>query len=282
MKEMLEALQIDHQDVTAYIATGDLGGFYTLRVYTINYFENGSVEHRDSFIQNLSTDAKKADQMLKEFAQIHGCDVGASSDFALNEHNKWSVLNEIAIKGIKEKQVLNFGKYSGRSFGEIIEKDLGYMQWLASEIIPNLKVKQSTFKLTVAAVQQLCEEGVLSIPEKVAKPFVEKKPSEFVGTVGEKIEVTGTVLLRKLVDGQFGGSLMIIMEDADGNIFKTFTTAKWVWEQIPNGWTSNPAFIKGDKIKLVATVSKHDDSYNKEKSTILKRPKLIEVMKEAA
>ena len=281
MKEMLEALQIDHQDSTAYIATGDLGGFYTLRVYAINYYENGSVEHRDSFIQNLSTDAKKADQMLKEFAQIHGCDVGASSDFALNEHNKWSVLNEIAIKGIKEKQVLNFGKYSGRSFDEIIEKDLGYMQWLASEIIPNLKVKQSTFKLTVAAVQQLCEEGVLSIPEKVAKPVVEKKPSEFVGTVGEKIEVTGTVLLRKLVDGQFGGSLMIIMEDADGNIFKTFTTAKWVWEQIPNGWTSNPAFIKGDKIKLVGTVAKHD-IYNEEKSTILKRPKLIEVMKEAA
>jgi len=32
---------------------------------------------------------------------------------------------------------------------------------------------------------------------------------------------------------------------------------------------------------LVGTVAKHD-IYNEEKSTILKRPKLIEVMKEAA
>jgi len=274
MNEMLEALQIDHQDSTAYIATGDLGGFYTLRVYTINYYENGSVEHRDSFIQNLSTDAKKADQMLKEFAQIHGCDVGASSDFALNEHNKWSLLNEIALKSIKEKKVLNFGKYSGQSFDAMIEKDLGYMQWLASEMIPDLKVKQSTFKLTVAAIQQLCEEGVLSIPEKVAKPIVEKKTSEFVGTVGEKIEVTGTVLFRKIVDGQFGCSLMIIMEDADGNVLKTFTTAKWAWDKNEG---SSPAFVKGDKIKIAGLVAKHE-TYNEEKSTLLKRPKLIEIL----
>jgi hypothetical protein len=278
--------EIVDQQGTAYISTGDLNGFYTLKVYTLTIFDDGSAETKDHYIKNLSIDPKKADQMLKEYAQIHGCDIGAGADFKLDEHNKWSFFSSVTIDSIKKDRVFRFGKYSGQSFDAIIKNDLRYMQWLAfDEDFPDLTKRQSIFRLTIAAIQQLVEEGSISIPEKVEvieEPVVEKKTSEFVGTVGGKIELDLEVVYRTFVNNMFGGSTLLIMVDKDGNVFKTFTNASWLYEPITDvneGLVKR--VVKGDKIKIAGLVAKHD-IYNEEKSTILKRPKLIEVMKEAA
>lgn len=273
----------DHIKREVYIGTGELTGFYTLRKVIYSTDPNGGWLFSDNYVKNLSTDPKKADELAAQYAARTGCLLTGYADFDLRAHKNNELLNNRVIAFIKEHQIINFGKYRGRTFSEIVESDPQYMQWLKSEEV-NIRIKQPTFKLTMVAVQQLCEEGALSIPEKVAKPVVEKKTSEFVGTVGEKIEIELKIVFRKYVSSQFGGSTMLIMVDENGNVVKTFTNASWLDEEVKDetGTYFRQNVIKGDKIKLVGTVSKHDDSYNNEKSTILKRPKLIEVMKEAA
>jgi hypothetical protein len=273
----------DHIKREVYIGTGELTGFYTLRKVVYSTDPNNGWMFSDNYIKNLSTDPKKADELAAQYAARTGCLLTGYADFDLRAHTNNELLNNRVIAFIKEHQIINFGKYRGRTFSEIIESDPQYMQWLKSEEV-NIRIKQPAFKLTTVAIQQLCEEGVLSIPEKVAKPAVEKKTSEFVGTVGEKIEIELKIVFRKYVSSQFGGSTMLIMVDENGNVVKTFTNASWLDEEVKDDTGSyfRQNVIKGDKIKLVGTVSKHDDSYNNEKSTILKRPKLIEVMKEAA
>ena len=272
----------DHIKREVYIGTGELTGFYTLRKVIYSTDPNGGWLFSDNYVKNLSTDPKKADELAAQYAARTGCLLTGYADFDLRAHKNNELLNNRVIAFIKEHQIINFGKYRGRTFSEIVESDPQYMQWLKSEEV-NIRIKQPTFKLTMVAVQQLCEEGVLSIPEKVAKPVVEKNTSEFVGTVGEKIEIELKIVFRKYVSTQFGGSTMLIMVDENGNVVKTFTNASWLDEEVKDetGTYFRQNVIKGDKIKLVGTVAKHD-IYNEEKSTILKRPKLIEVMKEAA
>jgi len=272
----------DHIKREVYIGTGELTGFYTLRKVIYSTDPNNGWMFSDRYIKNLSTDPKKADEMAEQYASRTGSLLTGYADFDLRAHKNNELLNNRVIAFIKEHQIINFGKYRGRTFSEIVEKDPQYMQWLKSEEV-NIRIKQPTFKLTMVAVQQLCEEGVLSIPEKVAKPVVEKKTSEFVGTVGEKIEIELKVVLRKNVSTKFGGSTMLIMVDENGNVVKTFTNASWLDEEVKDetGFYFRQNVIKGGKIKIAGLVAKHD-IYNEEKSTILKRPKLIEVMKEAA
>lgn len=272
----------DHIKREVYIGTGELTGFYTLRKVVYSTDPNNGWLFSDNYVKNLSTDPKKADELAAQYAARTGCLLTGYADFDLRAHKNNELLNNRVIAFIKEHQIINFGKYRGRTFSEIVESDPQYMQWLKSEEV-NIRIKQPTFKLTMVAIQQLCDEGVLSIPEKVAKPVVEKKTSEFVGTVGEKIEIELKIVFRKYVSSRFGGSTMLVMVDENDNVVKTFTNASWLDEEVKDDTGSyiRQNVIKGDKIKISGLVGKHE-TYNEEKSTILKRPKLIEVMKEAA
>lgn len=85
-----------------------------------------------------------------------------------------------------------------------------------------------------------------------------------VGTVGEKITITGTVKVAKAIDTQFGLSRLLIVADADGNLIKAFTTAQFVWD-----------VEVGDELTLTVTVKAHE-VYEGVKQTVITRPKLVE------
>ena len=271
----------DHIKREVYIGTGELTGFYTLRRVTYSTNPNGGFFYRDDYVKNLSTDADKADDLAKQYAARTGCLLTGYADFDLRAHTNNELLNKRVIAFIKERQIFSFGKYRGRTFSDILESDPQYMYWLKSEEV-NTKVKQYTFKLTCVAIQELCSEGALVIPEPVVEPVVEevKKPSEYIGTVGEKIELELTVVFRKHVDSAFGGTNMLIMVDDNDNVVKTFTNASWLYEEIEDetGFYTRHKVIKGDRIKIKGTIKKHDNSYKDEKATILSRPKLIEII----
>lgn len=85
------------------------------------------------------------------------------------------------------------------------------------------------------------------------------KSSEYVGNVGDKIEVAITnIKLVTSFDTQFGTTYLYEMEDESGNIYKWFA--------------SNSYDIEGVK-SVRGTVKKHDE-YNGVKGTILTRCKL--------
>ena len=91
--------------------------------------------------------------------------------------------------------------------------------------------------------------------------------SVYLGTVGEKIEFEGTVSFITGFDSQFGYVTVTGIREINGNII------------IHKG--SKPAWDKGDKVWVKATVKAHNDR-NGVKQTIITRPKLIDKIEAAA
>lgn len=90
-----------------------------------------------------------------------------------------------------------------------------------------------------------------------------KGNSRWVGEVGAKVTVTGTVVFTKVVDSQYGSSVLVVV-DADGDKVTTFATAAWVWET-----------HKDDTVTLTGTVKAHEE-WEGEKRTVLTRTKCAE------
>lgn len=87
-----------------------------------------------------------------------------------------------------------------------------------------------------------------------------KAASRWIGTVGEKTTVTGTVVFTKRVETNYGSSRLVVI-DADGDKVTVFSTAAWAWDA-----------DKGHTVTLVATVKAHE-VYDGEKRTVLARAK---------
>lgn len=91
--------------------------------------------------------------------------------------------------------------------------------------------------------------------------------SQFIGTVGEKVTITGTVTRLRPVEGSFGynptTSMLVIVENGPA-IVKMFTTAAWAWD-----------VQQGDEVTIAGTIKAHEE-YQGAKQTALVRPKLID------
>jgi hypothetical protein len=82
--------------------------------------------------------------------------------------------------------------------------------------------------------------------------------SQYIGTIGEKIEIDITVKRIFGFESKFGYKKVIIMEDADGNVFKYVTQSCYLQE--------------GETVKLVGTVKDHTE-YDDVKQTVITRCK---------
>jgi len=82
--------------------------------------------------------------------------------------------------------------------------------------------------------------------------------SEYVGELGDKLEVAVECVFETTVNSQFGTSVLYIFVDKIGNKFKTFYSG--------SGWECET----GDKVILKGTGKKHEE-YKGEKATMLTR-----------
>jgi hypothetical protein len=92
---------------------------------------------------------------------------------------------------------------------------------------------------------------------------------EHIGTVGEKINLTLTIVHVVVLDGMYGSTYIYIMEDADKNtvIYKGNSDAV--------AWTPEGTVrTKGDTFTITATVKEHGVREGV-KQTIIQRPKAI-------
>jgi len=85
--------------------------------------------------------------------------------------------------------------------------------------------------------------------------------SEYVGEVGDKLEVAVEVVFDVVVNSMYGTSVLYIFVDGNGNKYKTFYSG--------NSWNCET----GDKVALKGTVKKHEE-YKGEKATMLTRCKV--------
>ena len=99
-----------------------------------------------------------------------------------------------------------------------------------------------------------------AVKEAIENLIYEPSDSEYIGEIGERLELTLTVDKAIQLDGFYGTSTMHIMSDEDGNVY-VWTTAAKSWEE------GSEHFLRG-------TVKDHR-LYKGEKETILIRCKEI-------
>jgi len=128
--------------------------------------------------------------------------------------------------------------------------DIGYvirkMEGVAASMIP-------TYKRTLLTEEEL-------------KRKQERKVSNYIGEVGQRIENVKVECVYTLeVASDFGTSVLYILVDEDGNVYKTFYSGyKW-------------SMVKGDKGTLKGTVKKHEE-YKNEKNTMLTRVQITDII----
>ena len=108
----------------------------------------------------------------------------------------------------------------------------------------------------VAAADGVSIKSETQAKEYAQQFLIEPSNSKFLGTVGEKLEVTVTIKRGIEMYGRYGRSVMHIMEDADGNVL--------VWT------TSARTLIEGDTYKVKGGVKAHN-TYKNIDQTVLTR-----------
>ena len=81
--------------------------------------------------------------------------------------------------------------------------------------------------------------------------------------LGESVTVTGVVSVAVTIDTQWGSSRLIVIESAQREAIKLFTTAEWAWD------------VQSDEALTVTGVVKSFDNYDGKPQTVLNRPKRI-------
>ena len=150
--------------------------------------------------------------------------------------------------------------------------------WASVEI----RDPQSSFGEFQTAIKRMFETGEFRVLEcskliyathkyLEVKAMGEKKPSEFVGTVGEKMLFTDLKLnSHRSFNSAFGQGNIWTFEDSDGNMIKKFG------ELAPGFRTSEGTeelydqYNKGDMFTFISDVKKHEE-YNGLKSTVIGR-----------
>lgn len=82
----------------------------------------------------------------------------------------------------------------------------------------------------------------------------------WLGEVGDKVEAQAVVTMTRVCENQFGLSMLVLLE-SDGDVIKTFGTARWLWD-----------VCEGDEVTIKGTI-KSLDEYKGVKQTNLTRTK---------
>jgi hypothetical protein len=106
----------------------------------------------------------------------------------------------------------------------------------------------------------------IALKEETRKRHLaERKPSNWVGEVGERIERKVKCVYSMTYEGDFGTSVLYILVDDDGNVYKTFYSGS-KWE-----------IAKGETATIKGTVKKHQE-YKGEKNTMLTRVSATDII----
>lgn len=124
---------------------------------------------------------------------------------------------------------------------------------LAAALVPDLITKDKAG--IVASVIKVAEAGMA----REAQAAKDGENSDHVGTVGDKITVTVSVLSAGSFFGRFGETTIYKMKDETGNVFTWFSS-------------SMSTLFEGATYEITGTVKKHDE-FRGVKQTILTRCK---------
>lgn len=191
-------------------------------------------------------------------------------------------INEVKMKDISVKPFLKWAGGKGQLLNEFenyfpVELKTGkienyYEPFLGSGAVFFHIIKKYSIKN--AYLSDVNEDLILTYQ---VIEFLNKRENEtnFIGIVGEKIELTLTIEKIIQFDTQYGKSNLYIMKDSVGNSFKKFgeINVKFI-TKIKEGNNSKYSPSEGDEINFLAEIKEHS-IYQGEKQTILGRVGLV-------
>lgn len=244
-----------------FISTGAKTAMYTLREAGYFTTEYGTA-YADFYITNLSNDKDTAIEKAAKISNEYDLPFRTDGElFSLNEIKRRAAEEVEAQRVAREKAeqekiqqeqefyeislsegMILVGKYAGRTIDEVVSITKGYIEWLSTQY----------------------NEGAVSafnVGAKLAHDWVKAnvKDSEYVGTVGEKITVTGEVKTTRSVSGFYGTTRMVVVATENGELVKLYSTAKAAY-----------ALREGDNVSITGKVKSHEkDYYNRDQKTTL-------------
>ena len=136
----------------------------------------------------------------------------------------------------------------------------GYEGNMLAVLNENAVVTWKTRGLLVSAIPAF-ERALDREAERAAHAEAEAEaPSAWLGTVGEKLEVEGTVTRVSACSTMYGTTNLVVVF-TDGGVVKTFTTARWLTD-----------VNTGDRVTMTGTVKAHGE-YEGRRETTLTRTK---------
>lgn len=255
-----------------YVTVGATGVFYVIRVKFKEKIGT-YIADRDHFVKKLTTDKITSIAIVNEWMKENNLNVSMEgmpeetfNNFTRRTQKEMEIERETnaeeKYKFMKGK--IPFGKWAGATFNEVMEQDIHYVDWMSKNFEPKDYKKDDEYmnvtnrKLAYEFKEFLdwFKDNVCMVEDKF-----KNKDSEFIGTVGEKIEVK--VKVKKIVNIEtcYGMSRLLIFTDDNGNKITSFYSGKKRFEE-------NVIY------NISGTVKKHD-IYKNEKQTVLYRIKTL-------
>lgn len=255
--------QVGTNCIADYIGSGDIENYINAEIITSDYFspvtEIDSDEYNEHIKQGLYSEygIKTVDFLAECVAMVrkYGYQSTKVDEDSIDNH----------LQSTRTQAEINFFALYGKleQTDEDKEKAKRIIEWLKTDIEPtneymsNLKVLAG---LEFASVKHL--GYIASMTITYDKHFNSNKvnESEWIGSIGKKIETEVQLIFKKEFTNTWGWTLMNLMEDKDGNQF--------VW------WTQNDSLTTEKTFKIRAKVKDHRE-YNGKKQTVITRVKVL-------
>lgn len=261
----------ENTDLYGFISTGDKVALYTLRIMSrvrMTIFGRSQFVLRDYYVKNLSNDKAKAENAAKTICDQLNIPFKGDASFELNEIKRQRDGEAAEKKAEYDRQqreyqeaqterfqrqlaesVMLTGKYLGKSPAELVDLDLGYLFWIASEFNDDYLTPNNLFQISASIAKKYVDENNI-------------KPKGYVGEIDESIELTLTLKNVIRTNGQYP-SYCFKCNTPDGYSIVFFSTAK-----------AFLALQPGETFKVTAIVRNHSE-YNRVCSTVLTKQKIV-------
>ena len=247
------------------ICTGAGRGMYTLRGLH-GYHWDGTP--RMGHIINLSRDPHQALEKARQYIISQGDSIEGLAKFDpdnVRNLNVWGECDAQRQQDLRliDKGVMPFGKHFGEAISDI---DIEYFaKWYLNFDVDTKRSDTVKERIRLQVLPRrdefmaVVEANNAAQAQRDAEIEAKRSKSSHVGEIGDRIDITATITVVKVIDGFYGVSYFTILENSKGDVFKYFGSAE--------------LGDKGETITLKATVKDHD-KYDEVKQTVINRPKL--------
>lgn len=251
-----------------YMQLPDRGYFISIggehKMFTLR---QGNMAGKEWHIQNLAHTWEEAEQRAFEVTGFH---------LAAPE----CILNPLASHITRSDATMPYGKYRGRLVTEIIDEDVGYLVWWAERCIsfyaenkdqPVKRIDRIIMELPEVTEEIKRREELRAAREAKYEAERQKlrESSQYLGTIGERIQFTGTIAFVKHGGDEYRPWTLTKLITDEGSVVTYWNS--YGMDATELGFEHHKLTgERGDRLTFFAAVKNHEE-YNGIKQTVVGR-----------